>query len=82
MSIKINTASSLVSKPTIITQASSCDIISIKNVEPNIFNSLICALFPTNKVYRKESFSHKGKNFIISQNPFQPKGPFSKTVII
>lgn len=69
----INTASNSVLEPTAI---SSIDTINTKNVEPNIFNSLICEHFPTDKVHFKEPLSHQEKRFIISQGPCQPKGPF------
>ncbi|XP_025421989.1 zinc finger MYM-type protein 1-like [Sipha flava] len=70
---KIKTASNSVSEPT---ATSSIDTINTKNVEPNIFNSLICERFPTDKVHFKEPLSYQEKRFIISQGPCQPKGPF------
>lgn len=69
----INTASNFVLEPT---ATSSIDTINTKNVEPYIFNSLICERFPTDKVDFKEPLNHQEKRFIISQGPCQPKGPF------
>ncbi|KAL4120778.1 hypothetical protein QTP88_013404 [Uroleucon formosanum] len=54
----INTASKSALEPTAI---SSIDTINTKNVEPNIFNSLICEYFPTDKVNFKEPLSHQEK---------------------
>lgn len=70
---KINTASNFVSEPTVI---SRLDTVNTKNVEPNIFNSLICERFPTDKFNFKEPPNHREKRFIISQRPCQPKGSF------
>lgn len=73
---KINTASDSASEPAIVTF--SPDTINTKNVEPNIFNSLICERFPTDKIHFKEPLNNQEKRFIISQGPCQPKGPFPK----
>ncbi|XP_025424688.1 zinc finger MYM-type protein 1-like [Sipha flava] len=70
---KIKTVSNSVSEPI---ATSSIDTINTKNVEPNIFNSLICKRFPTDKVHFKEPLSYQENRFIISQGPCQPKGPF------
>lgn len=75
----INTASKSALEPTAI---SSIDTINTKNVEPNIFNSLICEYFPTDKVNFKEPLSHQEKVLSFLKALVSLRAHFQLTVII